>query len=283
MTKFAVTVISPPGYVHTAAFYEVAESIHFGLVALGYDSVLTTNANLPGRQHIILGSNILPAYPLPLAPNAILYNLEQVDPNSSWFRPELVALLAKYRVWDYSQTNVVALEALGVKVERVVPIGYVKELTRINFASHRDIDVLFFGSMNPRRQEIIQRLRSSGLQVAAVFGIYGQQRDALIARSKLLLNVHFYEAKVLEIVRISYLLANRCAILSESSSNPLEDASLADGVAFEEYGNLEKTAHELINDAERRNRLSQQGFELMRERLMSDYLHAALDGFSTPS
>lgn len=278
MIKFAVTIVSPPSYVHSAAFHEVAESIHFGLMSLGFDSVLTTEGNLPGRQHIVFGSNILPAYQMPLAANAILYNLEQVDVGSSWFRPELVALFCRYRVWDYSEINAVALGALGVKVEKVLPIGYVEQLTRIHFAARRDIDILFFGSMNPRRQEIVRRLRASGLHVVAVFGIYGKDRDQLIARSKLVLNVHFYEAKVLEIVRISYLLANRCAVLSETSSDPREDESLAGGVAFAEYGDLEKAARELVNDEERCARLSQRGFELMSKRLMTDYLQDALEG-----
>jgi hypothetical protein len=92
------------------------------------------------------------------------------------------------------------------------------------------------------------------------------------------LNVHFYEAKVLEIVRISYLLANRCAVLSETSSDPREDESLAGGVAFAEYGDLEKAAHELVNNEERCARLSQRGFELMSERLMTGYLRDALEG-----
>lgn len=276
MRKFAVTVVSPPGYIHSAAFHEVAESIHYGLLSLGYDSVLTTEGRLPGRQHIVLGSNLLPAYPLPLESDAILYNLEQVDPGSAWFRQELVTLLRKYRVWDYSKTNAVALGALGVKVERVVPIGYVKELTRIGFADQRDIDVLFVGSMNPRRQLIIHRLRAAGLHVVAVFGVYGKERDSLIGRSKLLLNVHFYESKVLEIVRISYLLANRCVVLSETGSDPQEDASLAGGVAFAEYGELESNACELLENHEHRESISRRGFELMSARLMSDYLRAAL-------
>jgi hypothetical protein len=213
---------------------------------------------------------------LPLESDAILYNLEQVDPGSAWFRQELITLFRQYRVWDYSQTNAVALGALGVKVERVVPIGYAKELTRIGFAEQRDIDVLFVGSMNPRRQLIIHRLRAAGLHVGAVFGVYGKERDLLIGRSKLLLNIHFYESKVLEIVRISYLLANRCVILSETGSDPQEDASLAGGVAFAEYGELESNAFELLENPEHRECISRRGFELMSGRLMSDYLRAAL-------
>jgi hypothetical protein len=274
--KFAVTIVSPPGYLHAAAFHEVAESIHYGLLSMGHDSVLTTEGRLPGRQHIVLGSNLLPAYPLPLDPDAILYNLEQVDPDSGWFRPELLELFGRSRVWDYNQKNAAALGALGVNVEKIVPIGYVKELTRIPYSERRDIDVLFFGSMNQRRREVIDRLQASGLNAAAVFGVYGKDRDLLISRSKLLINVHYYESKVLEIVRISYLLANRCAVLSEISSDHREDAAFADGVAFAEYRDLEKTAHELINNAEQRNRLASGGFNLMSGRLTADYLKAAL-------
>jgi hypothetical protein len=275
--KFAVTIVSPPGYIHVAAFREVAESIHFGLLSMGYDCVLTTEGRIPGRQHIVLGSNLLPAFRLPLAPDAILYNLEQADPASGWFRPELLEVFSRYRVWDYNQKNAVALGALGINVERVVPIGYVKELSRIQFSERRDIDVLFFGSMNQRRQEVIHRLKASGLNVAAVFGVYGKDRDALIARSKLLLNIHYYESKVLEIVRISYLLANSCAVLSEVSSDPREDASLAEGVAFAEYSELVKAAHELIQDGEYRENLAGRGFKLMSARSMSDYLMTALE------
>jgi hypothetical protein len=42
MIKFAVLVISPEDYIHSQAFHEVAETLHYGLIELGYDSVLTT-------------------------------------------------------------------------------------------------------------------------------------------------------------------------------------------------------------------------------------------------
>lgn len=277
MKKFAVTIVSPPGYIHSAAFQEVAESIHHGLLSLGHDSILTTDVRLPGRQHIVLGSNLIPAYPLPLQKDAILYNLEQVAPGSTWLRGSgLVELFRRHRIWDYSQVNAVALDALGVKVDRIVPIGYVPELTRIRFTEPRDIDVLFFGSMNERRRVIIKRLRAAGLNVSALFGVYGQERDASIGRSKLVINLHFYEAKVFEIVRVSYLLANRCAVLSETGADPVEEATLAGGVAFAPYEELVEKARELIDDPAQRAALSLRGFELMSGRLMPDHLRAAL-------
>jgi hypothetical protein len=274
--KFAVTVVSPPGYAHSAAFNEVAETIHYGLRSLGHDSVLTTDGALPGCRHIVLGSNLLLRHPLPLAHDAILYNLEQVEVGSSWFDPELIDTFRRHVLWDYSARNVAALDALGVKVAHVVPIGYAKELTRVRKAPEPDIDVLFVGSMNARRHAIIGRMRAAGLRVAAAFGVYGKDRDALIGRAKLLLNVHYYDAKVLETVRISYLLANRCAVLSERSSEPAEDATFAEGVAFADYQQLAQRARELIDAPEERERLSRRGFEIMSARPAVEYLRAAL-------
>jgi len=274
--KFAVTLVAPPGYPHSAAFLEVAETLHRALTALGHDSLLTTEGRLTGRQHIVLGSNLLPHVPLPLADDAILYNLEQVQVGSPWFRPELVDLFRRYTLWDYSRRNVEALEPLGVKVARVVPIGYVPELTRIQHAADPDLDVLFFGALNPRRIAVIEGLRAAGLRAAAVFGVYGPERDALIARSRVVLNVHFYEAKVLEMVRLSYLLANRCCVLSEASADREEDDALAEGVAFAAYDELVARARELVADGALRARIAQRGLELIRERPAVEYLRAAL-------
>lgn len=276
MTKFAVTVVSPPGYIHSAVFREVAETIHFSLLALGHDSVLTTDGALSGRQHIVLGSNLLPHYRLPLASDSILYNLEQVETGGDWFSPELTSIFRRYTLWDYSPKNAAALNAMGVAVSRVVPIGYAKELTRFQPAPEQDIDVLFVGAMVPRRKDILEQMGAIGLRVAAAFGVYGRQRDAIIGRAKLLLNVHQREAKILEVVRISYLLANRCAVLSERSCDPTEDDQFAEGVAFSDYEHLARCARELIDFPDERERISSRGFEIMKARPAIEYLRAAL-------
>ena len=62
-----------------------------------------------------------------------------------------------------------------------VPIGYVPELTCINPVSPQDIDVLFYGSMNARREKIVEELKQSGLTVITLFSIYEKERDTVIA------------------------------------------------------------------------------------------------------
>ncbi len=276
--NFAVTIVSPPGYIHAAAFAEVAESLVIGLGRLGHDALATTEGRLHGWRHIVLGANLLPRYPLPLADDAILYNLEQADAASTWMRPELVELYRRHTVWDYSARNSAVLRGRGIEPAALLPIGYVDALTRIAHAVEPDIDVLFVGSLNARRQAILERMRSLGLRVHAAFGVYGAERDALIARARLVLNVHYYEAKVLEMVRIAYLLANRCAVLSEYGADPGEDAALDGAVAFAAYDDLPQRAAALIADTGARASLAERGFDWIRARPITDYLRPVLQG-----
>jgi hypothetical protein len=274
--KYAITVVAPPGYPHSGAFIEVAKGLVAGLRALGLDTLVTTQGNLPGRKHIVLGANLLPLHPMPLASDAILYNLEQIEIGSSWVKPELIELYKKYTVWDYSPRNVAALKTLGVNVERVVPVGYEPELTRIAKAETHDIDVLFIGSMNERRKAILDAFTKAGVRTKAFFGVYGDARDALYARARLVLNVHFYEAKVLEIVRLSYLLANRIPVLSERGADPAEDAALAEGVAFADYDRLVQTGLELLATPGACTALGERGFAVISKRRQSEFLRTAL-------
>ena len=47
LSQFAVSIATQPGFVHSEAFREVAESVHHGLRALGHDSVLSDRTDLP--------------------------------------------------------------------------------------------------------------------------------------------------------------------------------------------------------------------------------------------
>lgn len=277
MTRYAVVIISPPGYVHSLAFQEVAETLYFGLSSLGHDTILSTDiAEAEGRRPIILGSNLLPHYWVALPPDAILYNLEQVDRRSDWITLGLWEIFYRHRVWDYSERNAAALRSMGIRVDAVVPIGYAPQLTRIQSAETQDIDVLFCGSLNPRRSRVLNEMRQAGLHVEAHFGLYGEERDRLIARSKVVLNVHFYAAKVMEMVRISYLLANRCVVLTEPSADEEADAQLGGAVAFAEYEDLARRACELVDRPEERRQLAQAGFECIIAQPIASYLQKAL-------
>jgi hypothetical protein len=261
--RFAVIVPHIPGYVHAEAFREIAETVHFGLRALGCDSILSPHVDNPGRRHIIFGANLIASLGLAheVRPGSVLYNLEQITPESPWVTPELLRLLRAHEVWDYSEANVHSLQTMNVHA-RHVPIGYMPELTRIEAAPRPDIEVLFCGSLTDRRLVILQSLRDRGVGVTSVCGLYGQERDRLIARAKILLNLHALGSQVFEIVRVSYLLANHRFVLSEPGVGEPIERALAPGVAFAAYGDLvDRCIHYLAAEPER-NQIASQGFRL---------------------
>jgi hypothetical protein len=275
--RFAVTIASEPGYAHGEAFREAAESVHHALLTLGHDSILGDRTDHADRRLIIFGANLITQFNLPhhLAPDSILYNLEQIYDDSPWLTPELLALYRRHVVWDYSVANIAALARHGVAA-RHVPIGYVPELTRIAPAAQQDIDVLFAGSLVERRVAVLQALHETGANVVPVFGVYGPARDTLIARAKIVLNLHLYDAKVFEIVRVSYLLANRCFVVSERGSDPAGEAPFADGVAFADYPRLTETCLKFLADPAARARVAAHGFAVIQQRCTVDFLRAVL-------
>lgn len=80
-----------------------------------------------------------------------------------------------------------------VREERLafLDYGYVEALRRDGLrAADRDIDVLLYGSVNERRQAVLDELTARGLNVAATRGrLPDYMRDNLIGRSKVVLDL----------------------------------------------------------------------------------------------
>jgi hypothetical protein len=181
---FQVVQVRPPGYAHAEILTELAECVFFGLRRLRLPVFYREQPDRPARQ-IVLGAHLLDPSGLAALPaDAILYNSEQVEAGSEWLKGPYLEALKCREVWDYSAENVRRLIALGASSVRHVPVGYVPELARIAPPPTEDIDVLFYGSINPRREKILQDLIARGLNVLTLFGSYGEQRDQAIARAK---------------------------------------------------------------------------------------------------
>jgi hypothetical protein len=275
--RFAVTIVRPPGYRHWEAFSEVAETVHGGLLELGHDSVLTHELNLPGRRHIVLGSHLLARLGAPAAPGSVLYNLEQVTPDSPLIDRTLLDLFGRHQVWDYSARNVEQLARLGVGGVAHVPIGHVPSLERITPADDEDIDVLFVGLESERRLAPLRELADLGYAAESRFGVYGAERDALFARAKIVLNVHYYESKIFETVRVSYLLSNGRFVVSEDGCGGGDEAFFAPGLALAEHSRLVEVCRHYLDHGDQRRHLAETGRRLARSRPAADCLRAAVE------
>ena len=271
MTRFSLHIVQPRAWPHARMFVDLARALAYSLRALGHDvafdpgeGAYVQNPRPQGRP-IILGANFLPDVPLP--ENAILFNTEQVPilPGSapmavdgqamdSWMQSDYLRLLRRHVVWDYSAENIRRLKRLGVERVHHCRIGYSPALERLPRPGtvEEDIDVLFYGSMSPRRLRVLEQLQGMTVRegagerpiiVAGISCVYGADLDRVLGRAKVVVNIHMNDAgvapRIFEMVRVSYLLANHKCVVSEDGGEDEElEAFARQAVVVAPYENL---------------------------------------------
>jgi hypothetical protein len=248
MDRYNVVLIQPDGYVHSLGVYEIGKLLMLSFISLGIPCRFHINTFERDAVNILLGYQLLPAGTSLPPYRSVCYQLEQLSNREGWYTADLHALLRQMdSVWDYSAENVQFLRAQGIADVHHLPIGFHPGLQTIKPRRYQDIDVLFYGSINSRRQAVLELLdRETNLVV--LFGSYGNERDAFIARSKIVLNVHFYESQIMEQARISYLLNNAVFVLSEHSPSDTY-GGIVEAVPYAEI--VDRCRYFLSNAAER--------------------------------
>jgi hypothetical protein len=257
-------------------YRELAETLVFGFRRLGHQADIALNLFDPAATNILMHCHEMADEHVKRMPaGSIVFNLEQVEDRLFDWAPKLKHFLMNYEVWDYSRQNVERLKDLVPRIH-YLPVGWEPELTRIERAPIQDIDVLFYGAPTERRMAIIEGLRARKVNAQFVFGVYGAERDALIARSKIVLNLHHTEAQVFEIVRVSYLLANKKAVVSELSRESDIEPDLRDAIVGVHYDKIIDACRSLIANKAKRRALETQGYKRMSARRQSTSLSELL-------
>jgi hypothetical protein len=276
--NYTIWIVSP--YSHSQCFTEVAQSLQAAFIELGHNCTVVTEH--PAKQKIkgnviILGAHLLHPDDMLYLDKPVIWNLEQMPDENDARRNEPLAvtyyeiLCRAGEVWDYSYVNIENLKKVGIEA-KLFEIGYMPCLTRIENVPEPDIDVLFVGSMNDRRHAILKQLTDNGVKVVHAFDCYGVRRDTLIARTKIILNLHFYPQNIFEVVRVSYLLANRKLVVSEMGIGDYPD-----GVIYAPYEAIvDKVMNALSLDDDTRLYLEKRGFDFIRTQSQTEFLKAAL-------
>lgn len=274
--QYCIWIVSPPGYVHSRVFDEIAIGLNSGFSGLGFEAPIVRDVKDIVGKAIVLGCHLIPHLNLLDIPkNLILFNLEQIQLDSFWMSQSYLDILRNYPVWDYSYRNIQELKKLGIDNVTHCDIGYEPALTKIP-QSEEDIDVFFYGTLNDRRIKILNELKNNGLKVVALFETYGKKRDKYISRSKTILNIHHYEARVFEIVRVSYLLANKKFVISEVGQDDDLEKPFDEGMVFSTYKELVEKCMEYLKDESHRKEIAEKGFNLIKQRPQSVFLKQAL-------
>jgi len=280
-----LVVIEPDGYPHAAALADLVESFQHAFAELGVavevvcNKVSEQGMNLVFAAHLIGTRAIADSLPA----NTVLVNLEQLRGNKLEAGSIYADLMSRFTVWDHSRRNIAELRALtgNLHVHRI-GIGFAPGMQSIAPAAEQPTDVLFYGSLNDRRRAILKALQQAGLRVRHLFGVYGAERDRAIAETKVVLNVHFYEDSIHEIVRTSYLLANGKAVVCECNADTEIDDDVRRAMVAVPYDGLVAACIDLVKDDARRREVEQTGFELFSRRSQAAMLAKAIAATSPP-
>ena len=256
-------------------FWDLANTINYTLQELGFNASINFNTIYTEENitNIILGAHLIyePDIPI-LNENSIIVNTEQLA--SLQFRPEphykmwfhkTLYLASKCQVWDYSKKNIELFNQFGLTHPQYLKLGYSPILNRIPSDHVRDIDVLFYGSMTERREHIIHQLSNRGVNVVALKDVFGEELDRYISRSKIVLNVHFFDSQIFEIVRCFYLMNNGVAIVSEVNKTTEIESDYLDGIAGVPYEQLVDKCCELLSYPDELEKLRQKALATIQQ------------------
>lgn len=275
--RFCIWIVSPEGLIWSHVFDEVALGLQHAFGELGYDVPIVTDAKDIQGTALVLGANLAAMHDMPLPPDAIIYNLEQVHEKSRWFGGDTryLELLKRHAVWDFSRVNKQALEDMGVGPVVLCPVGYAPVLTKKR-SGREDAEVLFIGGAAPRRLKVLDDLKRMGVRPQVVYKVFGEERDQWMMRGKVHLNMHKEPAELFEIVRVSYLLANRCFVVSERGRDVSLEQPLEGGLVFAPYEKLPETCMQYLVKPQERRAIAEAGFDAIRTLPQREFLDRAL-------
>jgi 2-polyprenyl-3-methyl-5-hydroxy-6-metoxy-1,4-benzoquinol methylase len=205
----------------------------------------------------------------------IIYQLEQLFRHPKEKTWQNVTLLVDWlreskalgaTIWDMCIANQAFLETYqAIEVDQVVPLKFTESLEELENKEDPEIDVLFYGNLNPRRAKILSHLSWSfyfkGYKVMWVSNVDFETQKKYIENSKIILNLHHTEDyNRQEQPRIFYAVNNKKCVVSE----PSQINYFGDGIV--ESDDLVGAISHLLED-DRYKAQAQKGYNAFRKTL----------------
>lgn len=273
-------IIPHPKMHGLRGYKDVIDTVAWGLGKLGHQVTYALNQFHPTATNIVFGAQMLSIDGIKNLPdNSICYHLEQIrNLEPSQLKAEMCLCAERFEIWEYSSVNLPTWEKVGYKKIKLVPVGYAPILSRISKAPLQDIDVLLYGLTGQSRMIALHQLSHAGLTVVFLSGLYGDARDQLISRAKIVLNVNLYEfSQIFEIVRVSYLLANRKAVVATKDPDTFVEQDIGEAVKFTTIERLVEDCQCILADDRARAEMEDRGFGIIARRDIREILRGALN------
>lgn len=256
------------------AFEDIAYALQEALTYHNIDSVLITNISkdlLNSDLYIILGiNNSL----VKLPSKYIAYQFEQTGNEKSWFTSTYInKLRGAIEIWDYSIKNMQNCKQYNLQNIEYVPLGYSDRLDKKIINVDKEYDVLFYGSSCLRRDKLMDKLKNLGIKTYySTYKLWSEERDLLISKSKIVLNIHFYENPILETSRLSYLINNKSFVISERSLDPILDHQYKNYLVFSDYDEIPDKCLYYLKNPDKMTDIANKGYEKFKTKKYYDQI-----------
>ena len=208
------------GYPHTEAFREVAERIEAECRSHSIDCSTANKIDKTADINYVLGAHLKPLSYINDDPKRlIIVNLERLNSLKYGENFDLyLKLIDTLDVIDFSSTNVEFYKRKELKEPIYIYRPWHDPIwIRVQAEPEKEWDTCFIGSLTPRREKLINLLQHEGISVKTAFNCYSAERDEILAKSRIALNIHAYEDSAdSEIWRLGYYIANKINIVSEN-------------------------------------------------------------------
>ena len=176
-------------------------------------------------------------------------------------------------LWAGQKGQAIYMVAHDIFPHGIVRGGFSSRLVSVQPAKNKETDILFFGGITDRRKEIISKIPGTIWRE-----LYNEELSELLGKTKIVLNIHGYDKKCFEVMRIVSAIAHQCLVISETIDYPEPLVSGAHLIICKPGEMPEKVKYYLAHEEERII-IAQEGFKFVtRHFLLKDEMIKALRG-----
>ena len=232
-------------------FTDLAKTFKDVLTGMGVDATHAVGTIPADGINIVLGwnSDWVRENKRKLSPKrTILFNAEQLGSESSLVKSDYIGTMLDYVIADYSFLNKETLVGYGkdedsIVILPIVPTDSIKY--KVAPATEGTHDIVFFGSSNERRNQLLDKMRDEGLSVGHVGG-FSQNLAPYIKAAKIVLHAHYYSTNMFPAIRFLQPLAYGIPIVCERSVLPRDQDWDKSGIVFADYDDIPKACKEVL-------------------------------------
>ena len=152
-----------------------------------------------------------------------------------------------------------------------------------------EIDVLFYGSMNERRINVVNSIKSAGINIYCPnqplsndypHNVFGKEKDILIEKSKIIILSIYYE-KSIEFPRSVYCLSKKKCIIADSWGDNYKLSEYFENVfPVVKTDDLIETIKYYLKNENKRKELEENGYAFVKQKYkIENYINPILKHF----